>query len=237
MSRAPVQQGRTPSIRAYGNRRRGRFDRWHLTPLVFLAACGSVPPQYYYVLTPQAPATTNASVNGSGEASSRAADVALYVEPAIVPEIVDRPQIVVSAGDNRVTILEQQRWGEPLRAAIPQVVATNLSRLIAGVRVSTSAQTAYGDTDYRLALEVQRFESRADAVAIDIAWTLRNSVSVTRSGRASARETVAAASAGGEGGYGGLAAAHSRALAAISRDIAIGIAPLGAPRTTSKPAL
>jgi uncharacterized lipoprotein YmbA len=180
---------------------------------VLLCDCGSPPVQNYYVLTPLV-----ASANPAGTASPGAA-IAVFVDQAHVPEAVDRPQMLIAAGENRVTILEQQRWAEPLRAAIPQVIALNLARLVAGARVTTAQPIALPDDAWRLSLDVQRFESRpGDSVSIEIAWTLRRAATV-KSGRSSARETVAG------GGYDAIAIAHSRALAAISREIAAALQP------------
>jgi uncharacterized lipoprotein YmbA len=181
-----------------------------LLPAV-LAACGSVPTQNYYVLTATvAPVAASASAPGGQ-------GLVIAVDPARVPELVDRPQFVVGAGDaNRVTILEQQRWGEPLRAAIAQVIALDLERQLPGGRVTASPQDTLPEGAWRLTLDVQRFESRpGDAVTIELAWTLRrNGADNAKSGRSLAREPVAA------GDYGAIAAAYSRALATLSREIA-----------------
>ena len=179
-----------------------------------IAGCGSVPTQNYYVLT--------ATVVPPATAVATSAPATLvFIDPAHLPEVVDRPQFVLGAGDaNRVTILEQQRWGEPLRAAIPQVLALDLERQLPGARVTSAPQETLPDGAWRLTLDVQRFESRpGDAVTIEIAWTLRRSGADARttSGRATARETLAA------GDHGAIAAAASRALATISRDIATGL--------------
>ena len=184
-----------------------------LFPLV-LAACGSVPTQNYYVLT-----ATIAPPATAAPASAPA--LVVFVDPAHLPDVVDRPQFVVGAGDaNRVTILEQQRWGEPLRAAIPQVVALDLERQLPGARVSAAPQDTLPDDAWRLTLDVQRFDARpGDAVTVEIAWTLRRASdpASAKSGRSTAREPF------GAGDYGALAAAASRALATISRDIATGL--------------
>ena len=180
--------------------------------VALLCGCGSPPVQNYYVLTPLV-----ASADPAG--TSPGAAIAVFVDQAHLPEAVDRPQMLIAAGENRVTILEQQRWAEPLRAAIPQVIALNLARLVAGARVTTAQPIALPDDAWRLSLDVQRFESRpGDSVSIEIAWTLRRAATV-KSGRSSARETVAG------GGYDMIAIAHSRSLAAISREIAAALQP------------
>src|SRR5690349_11809327 len=71
-----------------------------------------------------------------------------------VPDLVDRPQIVVRAGPNQVGMSEQARWAEPLRGAIARVVAASLAAAMNG-----KVAPQRGDPDYRVTLDVQRFES------------------------------------------------------------------------------
>lgn len=164
---------------------------------LLVAACASPPRESFYTLNaPEPPA-----------AAADAPSVA--VGPVAIPDMVDRPQIVVRLGPNQVQIVEQARWAEPLKIAIGRVVAANLAATL-GARLAPSRN---GDADYRVALDVQRFESPADAVLIEALWTI-TSKEGKRSGRSIVREKIAAKD------YSSLAAAHSAALAAISREIA-----------------
>lgn len=175
--------------------------RWLL--LVFiLTACATPPRESFYTLNaPEPPAA--------------AADApSIAVGPVMIPEIVDRPQIVVRLGPNQVQILEQARWAEPLKTGIARVVAANLAATL-GARLAAGRNA---DADYRIALDIQRFESPADAVLIEALWTV-TSKDGRQSGRSVARQPIAAK------GYASLAAAHSAALAAISKDIAAAIKP------------
>ena len=175
--------------------------RWLL--LVFaLTACATPPRESFYTLNaPEPPAA--------------AADApSIAVGPVIIPEIVDRPQIVVRLGPNQVQILEQALWAEPLKTGIARVVAANLAATL-GARLAAGRNA---DADYRIALDIQRFESPADAVLIEALWTV-TSKDGRQSGRSVARQPIAAKD------YASLAAAHSAALAAISKDIAAAIKP------------
>ena len=164
-----------------------------------LGACSSPPKERFYTLdAPEPPA-----------AAAGAPSIA--VTSVTVPDLVDRPQIVVRMGPNQVGMGEQARWAESLKSAIARVVAANLATALNG-RVAPQRS---GDADYRVALEVQRFESTpGDGVLIDAAWSVTPKGGERRSGRSIAREKVRG------GDYDALAAAHSAALAAISREIA-----------------
>jgi uncharacterized lipoprotein YmbA len=177
-----------------------------------LAGCAvSIPPETFYAL--------GAAIEPAAGQPSRAnaASIAVVVETARLPLLIDRPQLVVSIGDAQVVPLEQQRWAEPLSAQIPRVVALDLSRALPEARVSTSDDVVDGAAQgFRLALDVQRFESRpGDGIALEVAWTLRRtSGEIVASGRERLREAAPGA------GYEPLVRAHNRALATVSRTIA-----------------
>jgi uncharacterized protein len=175
-----------------------------------LAACASTPKENYYTLAAVAPPAA---------AATPQRDLGVTVVTTGLVEAVDRPQLVVRLSDTRVQILEQQRWAEPLKAAIARVVAANLARELGSARVTSQSQAPMGETAFRVALDVQRFDSMpGQGVAVDIVWTVRRSSGdAARSGRASVTERSAGP------GYEGLVAAHSRALANVSRDIAAAI--------------
>jgi uncharacterized lipoprotein YmbA len=138
------------------------------------------------------------------------------VGPVSVPAVVDRPQIVVSAGPNQVRLDEFNRWASPLQNDIARVVAENLVALLGTARVILLAQTSSADADYRAAIEVQRFESApGEAATLDAVWTVRR----TKDGRSETGRTTVREAAQDKG-YDALAAAHSRALARLSQDIA-----------------
>jgi uncharacterized lipoprotein YmbA len=171
-----------------------------------LAACGSPPKERFYILSPSttpAPAASGVSY-------------LVAVGPVTVPAMVDRPQIVLRVATNRVTLQEQSRWAEPLKESIPRVVAGNLAMLLAGAQVATESQNAIPAADCRLVLDIQRFDSvLGDAATLEVLWTVTfTSGAAAASGRVLIRE-----SAGGPD-FDAIVAAHSRALAALSRDIA-----------------
>lgn len=181
------------------------------------AGCGSTPKAHFYTLS-AVPAAAGAT------APSATAGYGVAVGPITVPEAVDRPQIVVRLSPSQVEISELHRWAAPLKSEIPRVIAEHLTRLLDTARVWAYPGAAGLESDYRVLLEVERFDSTlGDGVAVDALWTVRRvSGGAPRSGRSSVRERAA-----GEG-YDGLVAAHDRALAAVSRDIAQAIRELRA---------
>jgi uncharacterized lipoprotein YmbA len=115
-----------------------------------------------------------------------------------------------------VRLDEFNQWAAPLQNNISRALADNLMALLGTPRVSLFPQTLTVDVEYRVALEVQRFESAlGEAATLDAVWSVRRSKDgKTETGRTTAREAIQ------EQGFDALAAAHSRAVARLSRDIA-----------------
>lgn len=156
---------------------------------------------------------------------ARIAPISVIVGPVTVPELVDRPQFVVRSGANRVDILEQTRWAAPLKSEVPRVIAEHLARLLEGARAGTIAQRAAGAPDYRVLVDLQRFDSSLEQGAtLQALWTVQPAVGAPAvSGSFSTNEASG-------GSYDGLVDAHNRALAALSREIATAIAAARATR-------
>jgi uncharacterized protein len=185
---------------------------WIVTACLAVAAagCSRSPRVTFYTLESGAQVETAAAV---------AAVPAVAVGPVTLPEVVDRPQLVVRVAANRVEILETHRWAEPLKSEIPRLIAENLRRLLGSNKVSSYLQHAGVDADYRLLVDIQRFESSpGEAVIVEAVWSLRRAAGgAPKTGRSLVREPVDAA------GYDPLVAAYGRALLAVSRDLATAI--------------
>jgi len=192
------------------------------TVAIVAAGCGSTPPSHFYTLSAaSAPATSAASTPAT--ASS---DLSVAVGPVVVPAAVDRPQIVVAMTANEVWLDEFNRWASPLPNNIARIVAENLVSMLGTPRVTLWPQTLSIGVDYRAAVEVQRFESAPGVAAtVEAVWTvIRARDGASQTGRTAAREAAS------EKSYDALAAAHSRAIARLSQDIADAVRALDGSR-------
>jgi len=171
--------------------------------VVLVAGCASPASRFYTLSAANPPAATPSNLS-------------VVVGSVSVPAVVDRPQIVVSTGPNQVRLEEFNRWAAPLQNTIARVVAENLVAMLGTPRVILFSQTLGGDVDYRAAIEVQRFESApGEAAILDAVWTVsRAKDGKSLTGRTTVQEVTSDKS------YDALAAAHSRALARLSQDIA-----------------
>jgi uncharacterized lipoprotein YmbA len=135
---------------------------------------------------------------------------------------VDRPQLVVRTGPNQMRVDEFNLWAAPLQDTIGRIVAQNLVVMLGTPRVTLSSQVVSAALGYRAGIEVQRFESvPGEAATLDAVWTVRRMKDGgMQTGRTTVRETVQ------ENTYEALAAAHSRAVARLSQDIATAVRAL-----------
>ena len=180
-----------------------------LLAIAVVAAGCSTPPSRLYTLS-RAPAVPAAST------AAPLPNITVVVGPVSIPGIVDQPQFVVSTGANSVSIDEFNRWASPLQNNISRVVAENLVAMLGTPRVSLFQQSLNLDADFRVAIEVQSFESApGDAATLNAVWVVRRTKDgKAQTGRTTVREPT------GSAGYDALAAAHSRALAKMSQEIA-----------------
>ena len=175
--------------------------------MVTVAGCGTSSPSHFYTL--------DATATSEGAADTA---ISVVVGPVSLPASVDRPQFVIQLAPNQVSIDEFHRWAAPLDDNIVQVIAGNLAVLLGTSQVARAQYVDFTPT-YRVTIDIQRFESIPEKTAlIDALWSVRKTTGgQTQSGHTLAREPVQGKD------YDSLAAAHSRALLQLSRDIAAAI--------------
>jgi uncharacterized protein len=183
-----------------------------------LSACGTTASARFYSLSSTVTTATNATATGAPASS-----VTVVVGPVSIPASVDRPEFVTTASANSVEINAFNRWAEPLNDGIARTVAGDLAQLLGGATVAVAPLANFAP-NYRVSLRVQRFESTLnESVLVEAVWVVRKEPNgPAQSGHTLARETASGP------GFDALTAAHSKALAALSADIAAAIrAPTG----------
>lgn len=172
-----------------------------------LAACGNSPKTSFYTLDADtSPASNKPDARPYG----------VVVGPVTLPDMVDRPQLVVRVSATQVTVLDNHRWAEPLKSVIPRIIAADLSRLLGVSRVLLYPQSSGAQPEYRVRVDVRRFESDpGKGVTLEAYWSVQPTAeSESRGGRSVVHVPV------GEAGYDALAAAHSRAMGRLSEELA-----------------
>lgn len=140
---------------------------WTLVPLL-LAACASAPQTAFYTLAlDSAPASV--------------ADFPAHVAigPIDLPDYLDRPQIVTRIGENRLRVDEFNRWGGRLDEQIDHVLQRGLGSALGRDRVFGHRSGVGVGRDYRIALQVLRFDGTPDGdVVLDVAWSVIDETSL-----------------------------------------------------------
>lgn len=80
------------------------------------------------------------------------------VGPVSFPEYLDRSQIVSRTSANRLELAEIDIWAEPLGESFARTLTENLSGLLATERCVLHPWKGGAPADYRITVEVIRFE-------------------------------------------------------------------------------
>ena len=133
-----------------------------IASLLGLAGCGGAPTARYYVLSP----LDNAP-------PPQKHDLAVVVASVRLPQYLDRTEIVTRDGASRLQLADFAQWGGSLRQDMTRVLVENLGRLLGSERVVGAANAPRAAPDYRVEVEVLRFERHADGrVRLEAKWWL-----------------------------------------------------------------
>ncbi|WP_239027918.1 PqiC family protein [Geomonas subterranea] len=175
------------------------------------SACSRSPRVSFYTLTPATPASAVQQTFSS----------AVAVGPVTIPELVNRPQLVVRLAPNRVAVLESHRWAEPLKNEMPRLLAKDLGGALGSSRVFAYDQVSGAAAQYRVLVDIVRLEAvPGDSVTVEASWVVRGPGAARREGRGEIREKVTGSD------YDAVADAFSRALSALSAQVAKSVVDL-----------
>jgi uncharacterized lipoprotein YmbA len=177
-----------------------------------LCACASSPPVRYFSLDDGRP-TAFASPSG----------VSVAIVHVDLPEVVDRPQLVVHSAGHRVQLSDRDRWAEPLRRQVPRLLARDLSVALDSARVVALAMDAQEYAiDFKVVVDIQRLDVvSGQGVELDAVWRVEPRNGRAFFGRAMVREGLEATAASDE--YAAAIDAQRRAFHAMAESIAAAI--------------
>ncbi len=187
-----------------------------LLVLLLLAGCGTTPPTRFYLLTPEE------NVSGNEVLPQ---DMVVGVGPVRLADYLGRPQVVLRESSNRLKVEEFERWGGSLESNVSRVVAENLTALLGTESVVTFPWERAVLPGYQVAIDIRRMDAMPNnATRLTALWRIlgddgRKILAIERTDI-----TQQAADASIEA----LMAAQSRALAALSKQIAAKIRGLSA---------
>lgn len=182
-----------------------------------LAGClgGPSAPTNFYMLSPLG------ASQAKTPAASVDADIRIGLSTVVVPEYLNRNEIVVNLDNTVYQLAEFNQWAEPLNDNLTRVLAENLADILRddsiAVFLSSDSSIPY---DYRLEIDVIRLDGNlGDQVTLVVQWALleagEDDLKLMR--RWQYQETVA------DDTYKELVLAKSRTVEKLSRDIAASI--------------
>lgn len=184
----------------------------HLVALFFLSAvclsacAGKSATSKFFVLSSLPQSALSAAEGG-----------AIGVLPVAMPDYLDRPQIVTRLNENEIRLDEYHRWAEPLKDSFTRVFVQNLSSILGSAKVVRTTESQGFPTALQVSLEVMQFDGTLGGeVVLIVKWGLfgDHGKKILLAKRESFKESTGAAT------YEALVAAHSKAVAALSREIA-----------------
>lgn len=128
-----------------------------------LTACStrSTPPRRLYGLTGLPPLPPEARPGKDNRAWVLSPQVAL-------PDLLDRDEILIAEGSAGLRPLPESRWAEPLREALPRVLAEDLWRLRQPYPVTVGKQNTPDGESLRLVVQVDEWLARPDGGGLQL---------------------------------------------------------------------
>jgi hypothetical protein len=179
-----------------------------------LAGClgGPSAPTNFYMLSPL-------SLTQAGISAATAEDrIRIGLATVVVPEYLNRNEIVVNLDNTVYQLAEFNQWAEPLADNLTRVLAENLTSLLRDGSIDIFlASDSSIPLDYRLEIDVVRLDGNlGDQVTLVAQWALleaeEDDLKLMR--RSEYQEPAA------DKTYKGLVLAQSRTVEKLSRDIA-----------------
>jgi uncharacterized lipoprotein YmbA len=174
--------------------------------LLLLVGCAGNAPSRYYVLSP---------LTGESKVTPEESCVSVGIGPIKLPEYVNRPQVVTRTTPNELVLSYFDLWAEPLSDSVPRTLAEDVARLLCTKEVVLFPWRPSQVPDYRVEVELLRMDGvLGRTVSLEAWWSVSYGAEKARVTRKSSYSEPATGQ-----DYENLVQAHSRALAALSRDI------------------
>ena len=188
----------------------------YLLSLLFICGCASKSPNYYVLNSLQSGAP-------SAEKARAQNDLTIGVGPVKIPAYLDRPEITTRSAPDSLQFAEFDKWAEPLEKNLTRVIAENLATLLSTDRIGVFPWLNSAQVQYQVTVDITQLERMPDGKVILAArWNILGDQGENMLVIESSRFSIPIESAG----YEAIASAESRAVEALSREIAAAIRSL-----------
>lgn len=191
-----------------------RLSLWSLAfscaLIILFAGCRSITPSVsYYILNsvtegPMSPAEADGNLTK-----------AIGIKPIRLPGYLNRAQMVKRTGPNQLEISSRHRWADYPDRMIQRVFGDNLQMLMADARVYSAPWPAGLKPDITVDVTFLDLIGKTDQkMLLNAVWTITVDGAPLPSHRTTLSETITGT------GFDDLAAAHSRVLESLCREVA-----------------
>lgn len=136
-------------------------------PLVLgslLTACATPPTQFYQLEATSPPLVTS---------TTTAKKMLIGIGPLSLPALVDRKQIVTRGANNAIQLAEFHQWATPLQDNVLNVLSKNIAAQQSNAIVRSYPWSVYGEMDYRVIIDISRFDSQLGKSAnLEASWVI-----------------------------------------------------------------
>ncbi len=136
--------------------------RASLAVSVLIAACAATPDHFYTL-----------AVLPEGAPTGLSAPTLHVLLSVRVPELVDRPELVVSTSSTGILVLEHERWGVSLSDQMVQTLARDIEKRRSDVLVADRAFDQGTRPPIRITVDIVRLTARrGERVSMEARWRI-----------------------------------------------------------------
>ena len=129
-----------------------------------LTACATPPTQFYQLEATSPPLVTS---------TTTAKKMLIGIGPLSLPALVDRKQIVTRGANNAIQLAEFHQWATPLQDNVLNVLSKNIAAQQSNAIVRSYPWSVYGEMDYRVIIDISRFDSQLGKSAnLQASWVI-----------------------------------------------------------------
>jgi uncharacterized lipoprotein YmbA len=152
------------------------------------------------------------------ESKTGSSDIAIVIGPIKTADYLNQPNIVTRESGNKIKMADFDQWAGSFQDNLKNALAENIGFLVGTEKIyEYPVRQSAGPIDYRVAMNVTRFDGKlGEEASLVVRWSLLGGKQKKVLGvkRSSIREPTRGP------GYEDLVAAQSRALSALSLEIA-----------------
>jgi uncharacterized lipoprotein YmbA len=160
-----IEAGMNSPSQSLASSQRDVFLLLMLCVSTLLTACATPSTNFYTLESQSQRSVTSNTVS--------AKKTLIGIGPLSLPALLDRRQIVTRTENNSVQLAEFDLWAAPLKDNVLAVISKNVGILQSNSIVRAYPWSIYGDVDYRVIIDINRFDTQlGKSVNLEASWAV-----------------------------------------------------------------